>query len=77
MANPIPFKGTIAALSICCSGLLLFNWPLLDIPSHRAGLSTFLFLFVVWLVLIFLLYAYARKESQNNTTDDPHDTDGT
>ena len=76
MAKSTPIKGTIAALSILCSGLLLFNWPLLDIPSHGARLSTFLFLFIVWFVLILLLAAYARKESQDSFPDEPRGADG-
>ncbi len=36
-------------------GVLLFNWPLLSLPSKGGGTSIFTYLIVTWTVLVVLL----------------------
>lgn len=57
------------------AALFLLNWPLLSIAADHSDIATIAYLFLIWIVIIFCLFSYCRKErdrsTPNNRKEDP------
>jgi uncharacterized membrane protein YhaH (DUF805 family) len=67
-------ESTPVALLVFIACFLIFNWPLLSIPANIGGLAALVYLFLAWIVIIFCLFRYCRKERGSGQDNEREET---
>ncbi|ADU63004.1 MAG: hypothetical protein KUA35_05240 [Pseudodesulfovibrio sp.] len=63
------FKSKSLAVLLFLVGMLLFNWPILSMPSGAGETSIFSYLIIAWFVIVVLLIAMGEFTRRTGKTD--------